>query len=211
MRLRHPNGRGLLLDDAEANQNTYISRDSSASGFAKLRDCSLISSKAAGECQIYGGSFFSSTITGRTIVAGKPSVRNSVIDCSEVSGTACIDGSALLGSTEICDEPLIRDAILRDAIVYGKPYIWSQCDREFTGRIHEGMWISPPKHINLPWCDLSECIDGKVLLDCRCRTVDYWLRHGPKLAKRWDWSQDQIDVTLETIRREFTQAVKAVA
>lgn len=200
--LRHPNGRGKLFDDAEANRGTYISRDSSAAGMAKLRDCRLKDgSIAQGECQIYGGIYRGSTIKGRTVCAGYPLAVNCDLDCSEVSGVPTIYNSGLFGTTEVCDSPLINGIVADNAIIYGSPSLLGTF--KVTGRVHEGTWTRPPKHIKLPWCDLSECIDGKLLLDCRCRTIEYWLRHGPKLAKRWDWSHDMIDVTLETIRREF--------
>jgi len=200
--LRHPNGRGKLFDDAEANRGVYLDKTSSAVGMAKLRDCRLTgNSEARDECQVYGGFFHASIIAGKTIVAGHPKVVGSALRCSEVSGSPVIRYSFLQGSTEVCDFPDIKRSRLTDCIVYGNPVI---SDVIATGgRIHEGIWFRPPKHIKLPWCELTECIDGKVILDCRCRTIDYWLRHGPKLGKRFDWSHDMIDVTLETIRREF--------
>jgi len=209
--LRHPSGRGKLFDDAEANRGTYLDKTSSAVGMAKLRDCELrLGSQARGECQVYGGRFYDSEIGGSTIVAGSPHVLNSILHCSEVSGTPRISYAYLVGGTEVCDSPHIVGTarsriILDDAIVYGSPKICGS----FTvrGRVHEGTWTRPPKHIKLPWCDLTECLDGKLLLDCRCRTIEYWLRHGPKLGKRFDWSHDMIDVTLETIRREFAATV----
>lgn len=205
--LRHPNGRGKLYDDAEANRATYIDRTSSASGSAKLRDCELRHNSRAAHCaQIYGGYFERTRIDGRTIVAGKPHVVDSVLDCSEISGSPVIDGVVATGHTEICDAPYLQGSPLHlhNATIYGKPVIVGAFT--VTGRVHEGHWTRPPKHIKLPWCDLTECIDGKLLLDCRCRTIDYWLRHGPKLAKRWDWSQDMIDVTIDTIKREFVRS-----
>lgn len=202
MYLRHPNGRGKLFDDAEANLATRISRDSSASGQSKLRDCWLAEgSHAKDHCQIYGGQYCSTEIRGKTICAGSPNVTGSLLDCWEVSGNVHIVGASLLGSTEVCDNAWIQDATLRDAIVYGDVRIAGK--KEFTGRIHEGLWLWPPKHIKLPWCDLSECIDGKVILDCRCRHYDYWMRHGAKLARRWGWEKDMIEMTLDTIRKEF--------
>lgn len=202
--LRHPNGRGKLFDDAEANRGTYIDRTSSASGSAKLRDCILVDySVAEGECQIYGGKLDNSLVRGSTIIAGHPLIRDCIVDCNEVSGSPVITLSDLTGHTEVCDSPIIRGSGLHDAIVYGSPRIDGA--RFVTGRIHEGHWTRAPKHIKLPWCELTECIDGKLLLDCRCRPVAYWLRHGAKLARRWEWGEDMITVTLETIGREFPQ------
>ncbi len=202
MILRHRNGRGLLLDDAEANRSTYIDKTSSASGFAKLRDCRLTDRSVAAEsCQVYGGVYRGTHIKGNTICAGSPLVVESLLDCSEVSGHPSIYNARLMGVTEVCDWPTIGNATLDGAIVYGWPLILGEFT--VTGRVHEGVWTRAPKHIKLPWCDLSECVDGKVLLDCRCRSAEYWLTHGPKLARRWDWSEDMIEVTIETIRREF--------
>lgn len=202
--LLHPNGRGRLYDDAEANQGTFIDKSSSASGMAKLRDCRLVvGSRAEESCQIYGGQYLNSTIAGHTICAGDPRVFNSTLRCSEVSGTPQIWNSDLVGTTEVCDSPVLNGVIAKDTIIYGDPKITGTFT--VTGRIHEGVWLRPPKHIKLPWAEMTECVDGKLILACRCRTIDYWLRHGTKLARRWDWSDDQISVTTDTIRREFPQ------
>lgn len=202
MILRHPRGRGRLYDDAEANRGVYLDKTSSASGFAKLRDCELRDTRARERCQIFGGLFRSSEIAGKVLIAGSPTIAESVIACREISGTPVILNSVLLGNAEIWDAPYIEDCTIKgDALIYGDAQL-RHCLIE-AGRVHEGQWRRPPKYIKLPWADLTECVDGKVLLDCRCRTTDYWLKHGAKLARRWDWSEEMIEITLETIRREF--------
>ena len=205
--LRVPRGRGKLFDDAEVNRGTYISRDSSASGMAKLRDCRLEhGSKVHDRCQVYGGCFHESEIWGSTLVAGAPHVFKSVLNCSEVSGRPRISYAHLIGNTEVCDSPYILGTsqsplVLNDAIVYGSPEISGAFT--VTGRVHEGVWTRPPKHIKLPWVNLSECVDGKVLLDCYCRKAEWFLRFGHRLAAKWDWSSEMVEVTMDTIRREF--------
>lgn len=204
--LRHPNGRGKLFDDAEANRATYIDRTSGASGFAKLRDCKLLDvSSATDTCQIYGGTYRGSIIKGRTICAGDPLVNNSTLDCLEVSGRPTIWNSDILGTTEICDRSVTNGIVAQDAIIYGHPSLLGTFT--VTGRVHEGTWTRAPKHIKLPWCELSECVDGKMLLNCYCRPIVWWLRFGPKVAAKWSWSQDMVDVTLSTIAREFPIAL----
>jgi hypothetical protein len=212
--LRHPNGRGKLYGDAEANLATFIDKTSSASGSAKLRDCVLFDAQASSNAQVYGGHYWLSTIGGETVCAGRPTVRNSILICSEVSGRPALNRVHAVGTTEICDNPVLIGTdddylVLSNAIIYGNPVI--QGAFTVTGRVHEGVWTRPPKHIKLPWCDLSECVNGKMLLDCYCRPVEWWLRFGPRIAKKWDWNQDQIDVTLETIEREFLVSKRAAA
>lgn len=210
--LRHPNGRGKLYGDAEANRATFIDKTSSVSGSAKLRDCRLEQgSLAKGKCQVYGGDYLRTIIAGQTICAGDPVAISSILDCSEVSGKPWLHTVVALSGTEICDSPRLEGAVLaplvlQDATVYGSAEIRGAFI--VTGRVHEGVWTRAPKHVKLPWCDLSECVvkngEQQVLLDCRCRSVSYWTKHGPKLARHWGWSQDQIDVTLATIGREFS-------
>lgn len=202
--LRHPNGRGKLFDDAEANRATYIDRASSASGSAKLRDCTLLESHVKDTAQVYGGIYHRTAIQGHTVCAGKLETYNSTLDCSEVSGKPSIMACRLLGVTEVCDCPLLVGITAQDAVIYGSPKLIGNFT--VTGRVHEGTWRRAPKHVKLQWCELTECVDGKLLLDCRCRPIGYWLRHGAKLARRWDWSEDMIAVTLETIEREFPQS-----
>lgn len=201
--LRHPDGRGKLFGDAEANAGTYIDRTSSAHDFAKLRDCRLErETRVRGRSQVYGGTFRGTEISGSTVVAGSPLIVNSEINCFEVSGHPAIFRSRLLGGTEVCDRPSIKDSVLQDAIVYGSAHICA-CSGNVTGRVHEGVWTRPPKHIKLPWGDLSECVDGKMLLNCYCRPVVWWLKFGRRIAAKWDWSTEMIEVTLGTISREF--------
>lgn len=200
--LIHRNGRGRLYDDAEANRATYIDRTSSASGFAKLRDCELLDgTMAEGRCQVYGGEYRQSRIKGATICAGRPLVAGCDVDCSEVSGTAKMLFCRLTGNTEVCDSPKIIGSHLENAIIYGSPTIIG--DFTVTGRIHEGTWTRPPLHVKLQWCDLTECVDGKVLLNCYCRRADWWLRFGPKVAAKWDWSPEMVEITLDAIRNQF--------
>lgn len=206
--LLHPNGRGKLMDDAEANRSTYIDVTSRALGFAKLRDCELRNgSQAAGHSQIYGGKFYASSILGETICAGSPDVSDSILICSEVSGSPVLDHVHAVGNTEICDTPELvgtesEPLLLTNAIIYGSPCVHG--DFKVTGRVHEGTWTRAPKHIKLPWCDLSECIDGKMLLNCWCRPVEWWLRFGPQKARdEWSWSEDQIEITVDRIRENF--------
>lgn len=207
MKLRHPHGRGLILEDAEANLATYISRDSTASGSAKLRDCRLEGdSHACNLAQIYGGRLIRTRVHGHTIIAGSPLIKSSIIGCNEVSGRAYLDTVVATGMTEICDAPtliggLCAPLVLHDAVIYGQPSIIGSFT--VTGRVHEGTWARAPKHIELPWCDLSECVNGKILLQCYCRPAEWFLRFGYRLAAKWSWSDDMIAVTMDTIRREF--------
>lgn len=207
--LRVPHGRGRLYGDAEANRGTFIDRTSSASGSAKLRDCRLLhGSSAEDRVQVYGGEFYGTLIKGDTIVAGNPEVHGSVLWCSEISGSPYLRWVRAIGNTEICDSPRLSglptepNLELRNAIIYGSPTI--EGSFKVTGRVHEGTWTRAPKHIKLPWVDLSECVDGKILLNCYCRKVEWFLRFGHRLAGKWSWSADMVDVTMETIRREFT-------
>lgn len=202
MILRHKKGRGRLCDDAECNSAVYLSVDSVAAQSAKLRDCRLEDSRADGNCQIYGGMITASHITGRTIVAGNPNIVHSFVICSEVSGHPTIIDAHLTGTTEVCDSPFLRGKpgeplTLKDAVVYGSPTV-EGCFT-VTGRVHEGRWTRAPGYKKLPWCDVTECVDGKVLLDCRCRSIEYWFNHGPKLAARWGWSDEMIKETLDVI------------
>lgn len=209
--LRHPRGFGKLYDDAEANRATFIDRTSSASGSAKLRDCELSQcSTAKGECQIYGGKFLRTVIGGKTVVAGKPVAISSILDCREVSGYPHLHSVVAIDGTEICDNPilegnLVTPLVLSSAIIYGSPIIMGAFT--VTGRIHEGIWARAPKHVKLPWTSLTECVtkNGElhVICECRCRSLSYWANHGAKLARRFDWSEDMIAVTLATIEREF--------
>lgn len=201
--LLHKNGRGRLYGDSEANRATYIDRTSSASGSAKLRDCRLtFDSHVGDECQVYGGHFIGANVSGRTVIAGNPVIDNCYIDCSGVSGKPWMIGAQLLGLTEVCDCPTIKSARLESAVIYGNPTIIGNFT--VTGRIHEGTWTRAPKHVKLPWVDISECVDNKIMVACWCRPIAWWLEFGPRKALAdWGWSQDQVDVTMATIRREF--------
>lgn len=207
MDYRHANGRGWLLDHADANKAAHISRDSIAQGNAIVRDARLLNGSCADEdCQIFGGTLDRAYVGGKTLVAGDPLLaEETIVKCKSISGRPRIFHSILGGIVDVFDEPTIAEVNLVDGVmVYGDAMLVGPWELGGFARIHEGVWCRPPRYVQLEHAVITECVDGKLLIECRCRTRDYWLKHGPKLARRDGWSEKQIEETFAAVR-DFSQ------
>jgi hypothetical protein len=211
MDYRHANGRGWLLDHADANKAAHISRDSIAQGNAIVRDARLLNGSCADEnCMILGGTLDRSYVGGKTVVAGDPLLaEETVVKCKVISGSPHIYHSMLGGIVEVCDEPTIAEVHLFDGVmVYGTAKLIGPWELGGFARIHEGDWMRPPLYVQLEHAVITECIDGKLLIECRCRTREYWLRHGPAFGRRAGWSEKQIEETFEAVMNFSQVAVQ---
>jgi hypothetical protein len=191
------------LDHADANQAAHISLDSIAQGNATVRDAWLINDSCADEdCQILGGTLDRAWVGGKTVVAGNPLLAaESLIACKRISGAPKIFNSILRDLVEVSDSPVLVHVQLLDAVmVYGRVRLLGPWTLGGFARMHEGDWMRPPRTVKLEHACLTECIEDKIMIECRCRTRAWWLQHGPKFGRRNDWTEDQIEQTLEVIK-----------
>jgi hypothetical protein len=211
--LRHANGRGLILDHADLNKAAYLSLDSIAQGNSRVRDARLLNGSCAdGDCQIYGGTLDRAYVGGRTVVAGSPLLcEETVVQCKAITGAAKLIHAHLGGIVEIFDAPTIAEVHLFDGVmVYGTPKLIGPWELGGFSRIHEGAWTRPPLYVPLEHTYITECVDGKLLIECRCRSREYWLRHGPNFGRRAGWSESQILETVNAVEHFNELAVRPV-
>lgn len=197
--LRHANGRGFILDQADVNKAAYISVDSLAQGNSRIRDARLLNASVADEdCQIYGGTLDQSYVGGRTVLAGSPLLcEQTVVKCKAITGKARLYHAQASGIVEIFDSPTVAEVHLFDGVmVYGSPKLIGPWELGGFSRIHEGTWTRPPLFVALTHTYVTECVADKLLIECRCRTRAYWLRHGPAFGRRCGWSEEEIQKTL---------------
>jgi hypothetical protein len=192
-----------VLDNAEVNAAAFISRDSTVQGHARVRDARLEDESCADEqCQIFGGTLRRSYVLGQTIVAGNPLIADeSVLKCKSVSGRAQLFNAKLGGIVEVWDQPTIANVHLFDAVmVFGNARLFGEWELGGFARIHENVWMRPPAWYKMDHCVITECVEGKLLIDCRCRTREWWLRFGPAHARRAGWSEVEIEETLCAVK-----------
>ncbi len=206
--LRHPNGRGKLLDDAEVALSAKLTEVCTAAGNCQLRDCEVLSySVVTGNARVFGGTVVNSYVGGDIVVAGDPGIINSILTNRSVTGRAMLNYVVADRFAEVSDSADIHGLSKSDpifltdaALVYGKAKLKGSFILSGQCRVHEGEWFRAPKHVNLGFMGVTECVDGKVLVDCRCRPAEYWIKFGAKLGRRWGWSEQQIAATIQAVR-----------
>jgi hypothetical protein len=158
-----------------------------------VRDARLFCHSTVGEqAQVYGGTFRHSFVGGRTVVAGAPDVQNSIIRAASISGTPRITNCRIEEAVEVWDSPTLTGVALRGGVyVYGDARLSGGWECGGLARIHEGDWRRPPVSVDLGFAVVTECVDGKVLIDCSCRRRDLWLKHGAGIARREGWTTGQ--------------------
>jgi hypothetical protein len=194
----------LIFDSGDVSRGSFVSRDSAVLENARVRDAVLRNgSGAAGSCCIYEATLDEAYVAGRTIVAGREVFvgEKSIVECRSVSGRARITRSYVGGLVEVFDDAVVDQVYLDDAVmVYGNAKLFGPFVIAGFARIHEGTWSRAPLQLKLPHCHLTECIEDRILIECRCRTRAYWLRHGAAFGRRNGWTEDQIEETVEIIR-----------
>lgn len=186
--LRHPYGRGKLLDDSEVSASAYLSKDSIAAENCVIRDATVVNgSRVTGSARVLGGTLITAFVGGNSSVSGKAHIRNAIIkDYAQVYDWAQIIGQSGLISIEGAAS-VYGHAVLEGAFrLYGKM------------RVNSGIWTRAPRYVDLGFESITESKLG-AMVGCRDRTVEYWRRHGHKLAPRWGYSLEQADSMMRAV------------
>lgn len=204
--LRHPRGRGRILDDAEVSLSAYLSKDSIAVGNSQVRDARVDDrSTIADNARVFGGRLYHTYAGSNIVVAGNPSISNSILTGRSITGNAYLSFVATKDFSEIADgctilgRSITEPIVIEDAAcVYGEARLTGHFFVNKKMRICDGVWSRAPRHVDLGYAAVTESALG-ALVDCRNRTVDYWNEHGPKLAERWGYSSAQIQEMLAAV------------
>ncbi len=185
--LRHPNGKGKLMDDSDVSKSAHLSEDSVAVENAVIRDARVTnSSLVCGNARILGG-----TVSG-SFVGGNASI----------SGKAYLGGVVARDNAQIYEKPVILGCNLITvegfARVYGDTILEGAFTLSGRMRVNAGHWTRAPRFVDLGFEAVTESKLG-AMVGCRDRTVDYWQKHGPRLGERWGLSEEQIEKLLQAV------------
>lgn len=211
---RHKDG-GLVQDFTEIGQSVQIFRGSAlgegarAMGEVVIRGSSLVAGRAIITDKVV---IANSQILGYAIVTGGPVIEDSLIDQhalitgealisdSTVSGTAQVHGFASITGSIIDGNAVVRDsAVVLNSHIHGNVEVLETAGVEGIAlerneRVHEGRWTRAPRHMSSPAATMAmtECIDGKVIIGCVCRHVDWWKKHDKMMQRKFGWSDEAV-------------------
>ena len=205
MILRHVNGRGELRGDSEVNKKTFLSRNSVADGNCKIRDAELYDCVVSGNARVFGGRFHRSAIGKDVVIGGYPTVSDSVLVNSNISGTPVLMNCLLKDFAQVADSVIIGGLSLSEPIiveetasVYGDAVLMGSFKVGGKMRIASGVWTRAPKYIDLGYTCITESELGAII-DCRDRTLEYWFKYAMKQGLRFGYTESQIHGVLAAL------------
>jgi NDP-sugar pyrophosphorylase family protein len=162
-----------------------------------------------------------SIIGGHSFVGGNVwMINSSVTDHAHVTGNAQLVGSNVMGHAVVNGEVRLIDAMVSDdARVYDNAAVNGCIVRQeatvcetavlkgnFTVdksmRIHEGVWTRPPKFVEGGQVQMTECIDGKIIIGCQCHALSWWREHAYAMGRLYNWSEVDVARFIE-LSKEF--------
>ena len=181
----HPNGHGLVADQAEARPAAFIDPQSRVVDRARAHSGRLLSSTLAIEARL----------SNATVV-------RSLVACDEVTGGRIVE-SCLLDQSCVWDAPtLFRVTMRGGARVYGEATLLGPLELFGDMRVLAGTWHRAPQYLHLGFCFLTEGPPGWAMVDCKFNSYAGWFRLGYRFARRYyDWSAEQTD----QVRAVFTE------
>lgn len=205
---RHKNGGGLKVFPAQASPDSFLDKLSSIEGESEVygshvTGSALKDSFVAMRSNVSGSAVADSRIIGST-------VRNSDLTLSSVVG-AHVEGCRLSRCRVSGDEfkdPFAVGVRLEGVTVSGDANLYGPWALELPGaHIHTGSWSEQPRHVLIKGegeegihVAVLECTEGRAHMGCECRPVTHWLERGPALARRFGWSEEQIETCLSFLK-----------
>jgi hypothetical protein len=201
---RHKNGGGVKVYPAQASPDSFIDRHSSVEGESGVYDCALYSS-ALKDTFAYRSTVTSSAVADCR-VAEADITGSDLVSCE--AGASTIEGCRLTDCRVFADGPAVPalgGVRLVGVTVYGEVSLFGPWGLELPGaHIHAGHWSEQPRHLLVEGDGIHvavvECTEGRAHMGCECRPVTHWLEKGPRLARRLDWSEEQIETCLTFLR-----------
>lgn len=183
---RHPNGGGLVNQQADVSPTVFVDRESLISNHVSVDSGHISRSLATGDTLISQSRIFESEVECQRLTSafilnsklqGRVVVRNSTVDRVMLNGSILCDGAELVGPWALTYQPEHSD-YLRIA----------------------GRWERPPRFLNTPrWAVVEGDEQGRtVWVGCKLRPIEYWLSHG-HLAGRMGISEDEIRAFIESL------------
>ena len=137
---------------------------------------------------------FDSTIREHALITGSPSITGSQISgTARVYDDAVVNGSIVDGNAMVSKNALVQHSHLHgQVIVTGGELHGVSLER--TERVHEGVWYRAPNHKAHPSVPMAmtECIHGRVIIGCLCRSIDWWKHNANKMQEEYGWTDEAV-------------------
>ncbi len=228
---RHRNGGGLVEDLVEVARSVRVETPAKISDGAEITGTGLIcgASHVCNEALVADSPrIVDTTVAQYAIVTGNPYLYRSLINShaiitgeptitqSQVGGTARVNDKAQVNRSIVEGNALVgRDAIVQESVLMGNTAVLGGqihgVKLTRSQRVHEGVWYRAPRYTESPVAALSmtECVNGKVIIGCLCRSVSWWKANAEKMQEEYGWGnlavqwvRDNIDRLVEPIEGE---------
>lgn len=201
---RHRNGGGAKVYPAQASPDSFIDRLSTVEGESNVYTSTIHDSALK-------DSFADRSKVNDSLVAdcrlAEALLRNSDITRTHIV-CALVEASRLTDCRIFADEgvpPQVSGVTLSGVTVYGNACLRGTWGLELEGaHVHAGVWEQPPRHLLVEdegvHVAVLECTEGRAHMGCECRPVTYWLKKGPRIARRLGWDEEQIEACLTFLK-----------
>lgn len=173
---KHRNNSASVEPSAHLSSDSFADPNSQISGRSSVLASSIINSQLVNSvvvnCQVNASLLVDSTVADSSI--GHSRVENVVI-------------AGLLGQ-----KPDIHGVVLENCTIEGGVLVVGPWELRGYARIHEGEWYRAPRfkvitsETGIVAC-LTECVNGRALIACRCHDMRRWQRSGPRLGRLLGW------------------------
>lgn len=197
--LTHANGGGKLFDYAEASEDSFIDSRSELHGQVQIYNSEIRGCVIYGHAIVANAVLKNCVIDGWVRITGGAATNCHFYDQSVMAEQATAYASAFHGRSRLFGRATVRHAALRDASVYGDAGIIGRSESTVAldgfYRVGTGKWKDPPGFHRLEELEISltESTDGHAYIACRRKTIDDWLKLGPRMGRHHGWTEEEID------------------
>lgn len=207
--LRHSNGHGKRLDEAEADPSTFLSRHSSISGESDLFEAVVDNTEGDTivDSFIYQAQIINTSVHS-TIIAGKVRLENCFVSCKSISGHVRATNSIFQGETRLYGAAESYNSSFQNLSVGGTARIldWNEYFRDAAGgelyifdgqfgRITSGTWTRPPRIVRFEDLEVTvtESTEGRAFVGCIEKPMERWIKCGHGYGSAGGWTPEQVD------------------
>jgi carbonic anhydrase/acetyltransferase-like protein (isoleucine patch superfamily) len=217
----HRNGFGLVQDFVEVSRKVRVEPPAKVSDGAEVSGFGLIT----GDSWIHGQAIVmdsprieSCDVRAYSIISGSPYIFESLIDeHAIISGRASITQSQIQGTVRVHDDAVInrsiiegnamvsKNALVQNSRIGGNVIVVGgelhDVSLEHNERIHEGVWYRAPRHVDSPDTPMAmtECIHGKVIIGCVCRSANWWKQNDKLMQEKYGWTDEAVQWVWQNI------------
>jgi NDP-sugar pyrophosphorylase family protein len=219
---RWPNGGGLVQDFVEIDSRAFVGEGARVSDEAEVMGVCRITGKSKVEdhAQIHGAAHITdshlisnSLASGivwlyKSVVSGNASLHDRAqglhsmfLDSAVASGDVRASSSEMSGQSRLLERAHIFEVTMRDrSVVCGTAEVEGNITLDRHMRIHEGSWTRAPHYVDGRAVQMTECIEGRVIIGCQCHPVKWWKEHGYGMGRLYGWTREETAEYYELIK-----------